>query len=365
MPGGILVGVSETHEPVLLNPWDSELSNPHLFIGGVTGSGKSYLGKLLVERDLLLNWQRGDQSFVIDPDLEYQQLAEALGGTVIRLAPGSAQRLNPFDLLPPRCDFRTYLVEASKGDRLAEKIQDLHAMLDIILADDIAASSSGGGMLTKREKGLLDHALYETYRRVGITGDPRTHQRHPPLLYQLYELLKSGLCGSDESDLAGRLYRYVLGSLSSLFSDVTSVDLASHLIVWDIRDMRSELRPLAISLIADRVWTQALYDSRRPRALYIDEAASLIEHPAGGHFLATLSRRARKRYLRLVTMTQNPEQFVQDPWGSVVASNAAIKVLKAQDATSAAAVAERFHLTRGEQQRHSSKQSYTAVSRSA
>ena len=122
MPGGVLVGVSETHEPVLLNPWDSSLENPHLFIGGVTGSGKSYLGKLLVERDLLLNWQRGDQCFVIDPDLEYHPLAEALGGTIVRLAPGSAQRLNPFDLLPPRCDFRTYLVEASKGDRLAEKI---------------------------------------------------------------------------------------------------------------------------------------------------------------------------------------------------------------------------------------------------
>jgi hypothetical protein len=351
MPGGVLMGVSETHEPVLLNPWDSSLENPHLFIGGVTGSGKSYLGKLLVERDLLLNWQRGDQCYVIDPDLEYQQLAEALGGTVVRLAPGSAHRLNPFDLLPPRCDFRIYLEEASTGDRLAEKIQDLHAMLDIILAEDTTASSSGGGMLTKREKGLLDRALYETYRRMGITGDPRTHQRHPPLLYQLYELLKSGHCGPDETDLAGRLSRYVYGSLSSLFSDVTSVDLASHLVVWDIRDMRSELRPLAISLIADRIWTQALYDSRRPRALYIDEAASLIEHPAGGHFLGILSRRARKRYLRLVTMTQNPEQFMQDPWGSVVASNAAIKVLKTQDATSAAAVAERFHLTRSEQQR--------------
>jgi hypothetical protein len=162
----------------------------------------------------------------------------------------------------------------------------------------------------------------------------------------------SAICchGPDETDLAGRLSRYVSGSLSSLFSDVTSVDLASHLVVWDIRDMRSELLPLAISLIADRVWTQALYDSRRPRALYIDEAASLIEHPAGGHFLATLSRRARKRYLRLVTMTQNPEQFVQDPWGSIVASNATIKVPKAQGATSAAAVAEHFHLTRSEQQ---------------
>jgi conjugal transfer ATP-binding protein TraC len=351
MPGGVLVGMSETHEPVLLNPWDSSLENPHLFIGGVTGSGKSYLGKVLVERDLLLNWQRGDQCVVIDPDLEYQQLAEALGGTVVRLAPGSAQHLNPFDLLPPRCAFGTYLVEASKGDRLAEKIQDLHAMLDIILAEEVTASASGSGMLTKREKGLIDRALYETYLRVGISGDPRTHNRRPPLLHDLSAILKSGTCGPDETDLSGRLSRYVSGSLSSLFSDVTSVDLASQLVVWDIRDMRGELRPLAISLIADRVWTQALYDSQRPRALYIDEAASLIEHPAGGHFLATLSRRARKRYLRLVTMTQNPEHFVQDPWGSVVASNAAIKVLKAQDATSAAAVAERFHLTPSEQQR--------------
>jgi Helicase HerA, central domain len=351
MPGGILVGISETHEPVLLNPWDSTLENPHLFIGGVTGSGKSYLGKLLVERDLLLNWQRGLQSFVIDPDLEYQPLAEALGGTVVRLAPGSLHHLNPFDVLPPRCDLGVYLREASRGDRLAEKIADLHAMLDILLAEDVSPSLSGSGMLTKREKGLLDRALYEVYQRAGITGDPRTHSRKPPLLRDLYDIVKSGLCGPDETDLCGRLYRYVSGSLSSLFSDQTSVDLASHLVVWDIREMRGELRPLAIALIADRVWTQALYDSRTPRALYIDEAASLIEHPAGGQFLATLSRRARKRYLRLVTMTQNPEQFVQDPWGSVVAANAAIKVLKTQDATSAAAVAERFHLTRSEQQR--------------
>ena len=351
MPDGILVGISETHEPVLLNPWDSSLENPHIFIGGVTGSGKSYLGKLLVERDLLQHGQAGLQSFVIDPDLEYQHLCEAQGGTVVRLAPGSLHRLNPFDLLPPRCDFRTYLATASRGDRLAEKILDLHAMLDILLAEDASPAVPGSGMLSKREKGLLDRALYEVYLQEGITSDPRTHYRQPPLLCDLYDILKSGRCGPDETDLAGRLFRYVSGSLSSLFSDYTSVDLGSRLVVWDIREMRGELRPLAIALIADRVWTQALYDSRTPRALYIDEAASLIEHPAGGQFLATLSRRARKRYLRLVTMTQNPEQFVQDPWGSVVAANAAIKILKTQDATSAAAVAERFHLTRSEQQR--------------
>src|SRR5258707_14331235 len=135
-------------------------------------------------------------------------------------------------------------------------------MMNIMLAEEVTACASGSGMLTKREKGLLDRALYETYGRAGISGDLRTHNRQPPLLHDLSAILKSGSCGPDETDLSGRLSRYVSGSLSSLFSDVTSVDLASHLVVWDIRDMRGELRPLAISLIAARVWTQALYDSQ-------------------------------------------------------------------------------------------------------
>jgi hypothetical protein len=127
--------------------------------------------------------------------------------------------------------------------------------------------------------------------------------------------------------------------------------LDTHLLIWDVREMRAELRPIGLFLIADATWTQALRHDHLPRALYIDEAASIIEHAEGGRFLADLSRRARKRYLRLVTMTQSPEQFVQSAHGGVVASNAAIKILKMQDRTSVAAVGQRFGLTRGEQQR--------------
>jgi Helicase HerA, central domain len=348
MPGGVLMGMTDTGEPVLLNAWDERLENPHAFIGGVTGAGKSYLGKLMIERDLLLHGKPGRHCYVIDPDQEYTHLAHALGGNVVRIAPGSEQHLNPFDLLPAGCDFQMYLREARRGDRLAEKVQDLQALLDIMLADYVP---SGSTPLSKREKGLLDRALYETYRKVGITPDPRTHYHQPPLLRDLYEVLTSGVCGPDEYDLSPRLFRYVHGSLAGLFADQTDIDLDTHLLVWDIRDMRSELRPVGIFLIADCVWTQVIYNSHIPRSLYIDEAASIIEHPEGGHFLANLSRRARKRYLRVVTMTQNPELFVKDEWGSVVASNAAIKVLKMQDRTSVSAVSERFQLTRGEQQR--------------
>ncbi len=343
MPSGCLLGMTGAGEPVLLDPWDPSLENPHAFVGGVTGAGKSYLGKLWLARSLLFNGAQGERCSVIDPDGEYAPLAEAFGGSVIRIAPGSEHHLNPFDLLPPGCDMGTYVEEVKRMDRLAEKIQDVHTLLDLMLADH-------GTFLGMREKALLDRALYEVYRRVGISSDPRTHYHQPPLLRDLADVLRSGICGTDAFDLGLRLSRYTEGSLAGLLNSQTNVPLDSHLLVWDIRDMRGDLRPVGIWLIADCIWTQAVYQQVR-RCLSIDEAASLIEHPEGGRFLANLSRRARKRYLRLVTMTQSPERFVSDEWGSVIASNAAIKILKLQDRTSVKAVASRFGLTRGEEHR--------------
>ncbi|HVU69244.1 MAG TPA: conjugal transfer protein TraC, partial [Ktedonobacteraceae bacterium] len=344
MPGGVFLGLTGTGEPVLLDPWSNELDNPHAFVGGVTGSGKSYTGNLWMERSLVMGGLAGERIWVIDPDGERERLTHALGGTVIKIAAGSPHHLNPFDLLPPGASFERYLEEVGKMDRLTEKIVDLLSLLDVMLADH-------GSVLTTWEKSLLDRALIETYRRVGISSDPRTHFHRPPLLRDLAAVLESGICGNDETGLGVRLSRYVQGSLSSLFAEHTSVSLDAHLLVWDTRDMRGDLHPLGIFLIADAIWTQAVQQSHLKRALYIDEAASILKHPEGGRFLETLSMRARKRYLRLVTMTQNPELFCADPAGSVVAANAAIKVLKKQDATSIQAVARRFGLTSGEQQR--------------
>jgi type IV secretory pathway VirB4 component len=127
-------------------------------------------------------------------------------------------------------------------------------------------------------------------------------------------VLKEGVCGKDEFGLTERLHRYVNGSLSGIFQSHTDIELNSHLVVFDLREMSGEeLRPIGVFLITDFIWTQVL-SSRRPRKLYIDEAWSLIQHPEGGRFLASLARRARKHYLALCTMTQNPERFAQDVW---------------------------------------------------
>lgn len=344
MQTGVLVGITPNGEPVAIDEWDESLDNPHEFAGAITGAGKSYFYKIRIMRELLQHRKKGLQVVVIDPEKEYEDLCRALGGDYVRLAPGSDQHLNPFDLLPRGTNIDAYVQDRSRGDRLADKVQALHALFDIMLAD---RGPGGVTTLTAREKGLLDRAIYETYRKVGITADPRTHDRQVPLLRDLHEVLKSNVCGRDEYGLADRLFRYVHGSLAGPFNAPTDVALGSHLVVFDIRDMFGELRPIGVFLITDFVWTQVLH-SHRPRKLYIDEAWSLIQHPEGGRFLASLARRARKRYLALVTITQNPELFANDEWGSVVAANAATKVLKKQDRTSADAITQRFQLTSGE-----------------
>lgn len=346
MPGGVLEGVTTSGEPVIIDDWAGELDNPHRFIGAVTGAGKSYYCKLKMLRELLVRYHEGVQIVVIDPEQEYERLCREVGGTLLRLAPGSSQHLNPFDLVPQGLDLARYLADRARGDRLAEKVQSLHALYDLMLSD---RGPTGVSVLSVREKGLLDRATYEIYRQAGISADPATHLRPVPLLRDLYRVLVRGEAGKDEYGLADRLSRYVEGSLSGIFTAPTNVELTDRFVVFDMRDLSSDLRPIGTLLIADFLWTQVLA-STRPRVLYIDEAWSLIQHPEGGRFLADLARRARKRYLRLVTITQSPELFVADRYGAVIAGNAATKILKKQDRTGAPAVAQRFGLSAAERQ---------------
>jgi hypothetical protein len=347
MPNGIFEGVTEQGEPILIDDWADEFDNPHRFIGAVTGAGKSYQCKLRQMRELVVRHAEGIQIAVIDPEQEYERMCHELGGTFVRVAPGSQLHLNPFDLVPPGMEREQYLADRSRGDRLAEKVQSLHALYDLMLSD---RSPSGVTTLTVREKGLLDRATYETYRQAGITSDPATHLSSAPLLGDLYDVLERGDAGKDDYGLCDRLFRYVDGSLAGTFSAPTNVALSASYIVFDVREMAGELRPIGMFLIAEFMWTQ-VFASLRPRVLYIDEAWSLIQHPEGGRFLADLARRARKRYLRLETITQSPELFIADPHGKVIAGNAATKMLKKQDRTSAWAVAQSFGLTAAERQR--------------
>src|SRR5260370_22831442 len=237
MPKGVLVGITPNGEPVGIDEWGQALDNPHEFCGAITGAGKSYFYKIRIMRELLQHRKRGLQVVVIDPEKEYEDLCSALGGDFVRLAPGSEQHLNPFDLLPTGTNLTAYLQDRSRGDRLAEKAQALHALFDIMLADRGPPSTT---TLSAREKGLLDRTLYETYREKGITAEPRTTGPPGPIVGNLYGVLRSNLCGKDEYGLADRLYRFVQGTLAGPFHSPTDVALHNHLLVFDIRDMAED-----------------------------------------------------------------------------------------------------------------------------
>ncbi|GHO98635.1 hypothetical protein KSF_086830 [Reticulibacter mediterranei] len=345
-PSGVFVGLTSSSEPVLLDPWGADMNNPHEFWGGISGSGKSFAIKVRIMHELLI---RPDlQVVVIDPAGEYRAMIEAMGGDCIRIAPGSAQSINPFDLVPAGLDLSHY-VQQQQGDRLAEKIQNLHNFLDILLATN---APSTPGIDLSEERGLLDDVLYEVYARAGVTTDPWTHGRPAPLLHDVAQVLRTHKKDKHALRLAQRLQRFLTGSLAGLFSRPTNVALTAPVLAFDLREVRegSELQPAGIFLISDFLWTQAL-SQRRPRRLYIDEAWSLIKYQEGGEFLERMAREMRKYYMSVVTITQNPEQFIMDAHGSVIAQNAFTKVLKRLDSIGAEAASAAFGLTPVEKQR--------------
>ncbi len=195
---------------------------------------------------------------------------------------------------------------------------------------------------------MLDHALYATYARAGITADPATHARAVPLMRDLHAELTT-TPGETAASLALRLARFVEGSLAGLFGGPTNVELSGRFVVFNVQALEPELRPLGIHLIADFVWNQ-VRRARRARLLIIDEAWSLLQYPEGGVFLSSMARRARKYYLGLVTITQDVADFLGSEHGRTVLGNAAIKLLLKQDSATIEPVVAAFHLSPEERQ---------------
>jgi hypothetical protein len=351
MERGIIEGITPGGEPVKLDWWSPTQRNANRLIVAPSGAGKSFKTKLDLMR-MFLMYAKGMrraggpltfQAIVIDPESEYKRLCAKLGGQWIRLAPGSSHHINPFDL--PRAEEAwqgrrdpSGMDETSHGDRLADKIQQLHALMDILLSD---RTPNGAGTLTSAEKGLLDRAIYLAYREKGITSDPATHIRPAPLMRDLYRILESGVCGPDPTGLTQRLHRYVHGSLSGIFDGPTNVALNNAVVVFDVHDMDSkELRAVGFFLISTFVWTSS-FGSSIPRQLVVDEMLSLYEYAEGARFLETMFARSRKHYLGVTGITQHVGILAN----SSIPSNCDVKVLMAQEPASLGLVADIFRLT--------------------
>jgi|GEM_PF-594540 len=348
---GVLVGVTPAQELVVLDPWarTAGVSNPSMVVFGPPGSGKSTLVKTLVTRLALRFHLRepgtapGFQVFVIDPESEYGLLTAALGGQTVRLSPGSPDCINPFDLPLPRQDRVTGT--ASEENALAMQIAQVRLLLEILVTT--RSTEGTPGTLTPEEDSLLDLALYDTYEAAGITRDPSTHSRTPPLMRDLVAVLHHPKWGEAGASLFKRLEQFTRGSESGLFSGPTTVNVQSPVVVFDTSACRSHLQQIiAQFLISTFVWSQA-FGSRTPRALVVDEAATWLRYPGGKSALEQYTERARKHFLSVICITQEPDTFV----GSKLIANSAIKWLHRPDPSDLDLIRSLFGLSEREAQR--------------
>lgn len=334
---GILYGIN-MHNSGLVIFDRFTLENANMVVFAKSGAGKSFAVKLEAVRSMMV----GTEIIIIDPENEYQKLSEAVGGSYIRLSLNSDVRINPFDL-PKVVD------KEDANDALRSNLVTLHGLFRLMLGgNQIAANGQVVPALTANEEADLDQALIDTYARAGITSDPLTHQSIPPTIINLYDTLLH--MGGTGPGLAQRLRKYTSGTFAGIFSQQSNVDINNQMVVFNIRDLEDELRPVAMYIILSHIWNVVRAEQKR-RMLIVDEAWQLMKYDDSANFLFSLAKRARKYYLGLTTITQDVEDFMSSKMGRAIVANSSMQLLLKQSASAVDVLSDVFKLTDEEKKR--------------
>ncbi|MDP2720570.1 MAG: ATP-binding protein [bacterium] len=318
---GVLYGINEHNGSLVIFDRFS-LENANSVVFAKSGAGKSYMVKLEALRSLLF----GTEIIVIDPEDEYKDLATTIGGEYIRFEQDANSIINPLDL--------SGVFEEGENE-LGLKILSLHSLFRIML-----------GELTPTEDAILDRALVTTYKLKGITPDPATQTKEAPLLGDLYNVLQN-MAEPQAREMATRLEKYIRGSLSGIFDRPSTVALKNSFTVFSISNLKDELRPIAMFIILDYIWTKIKGD-RKKRLLIVDEAWYLMKFPDSASFMYSIAKRARKYNLGLTTITQDVEDFLSTDYGKAIVTNSSIQILLKQSTAAIDKIVEVFYLSQGE-----------------
>ncbi|MFA7308988.1 MAG: DUF87 domain-containing protein [Patescibacteria group bacterium] len=324
---GIMYGINRHNRSLIIFDRFESLENANAVVFAKSGAGKSYAVKLEALRYMML----GVDVLIIDPENEYQNLCKIVGGSYLSLSLSSDHRINPFDIPPLPANASADMGE----DNLRSTIITLKGLMNLFL-----------GKLTPEEDGIMDHAIAQTYTKKGITNDPTTHTKEPPLMGDLHSVLSS--MGPVADSLAKRLEKYVSGTFSGIFNQPTNIDLKKGFVVFNIRDLESSLRPIAMYMVLDYIWAR-IRAERRKRLLIVDEAWIMMENEDAAKFIYSIAKRARKYYLGLTTITQDVEDFLSSKYGRAIVTNSSLQLLLKQSPASIESIAKTFNLTAGEQ----------------
>ncbi|MEK7644679.1 MAG: DUF87 domain-containing protein [Patescibacteria group bacterium] len=319
---GILYGINRHNNSLILFDRFS-LQNANMVVFATSGAGKSYAVKLEVLRSMMM----GTDVIVIDPEMEYAHLCEAVGGTYINISLASESKVNPFDLPRPVGQ------QISTEDIIRSAVITLKGLLRIMF-----------GSLSAQEDSILDRALLETYAKKDITPTADLTTVEPPIMQDLLDILE-GMDGADQ--LVLKLQKYTDGTFSGLFNSPTNVNTANQLVIFSVRDLEDELRPMAIYTLVNYIWN-IVRSEQKKRLLIIDEAWWLMTHEDSAKFIFALVKRCRKYYLGVSTITQDVNDFLRSPYGQAIVTNSALQLLLRQSPASIEMIQKVFMLTEGE-----------------
>lgn len=334
---GILYGVNMHNNGLVI--FDRfTLENANLVVFAKSGAGKSFTVKLEALRSMMI----GADVLIIDPENEYQKLCEAVGGSYIRLSLNSDTRVNPFDL--PR------VIDTEEADdALRANLVTLHGLLRLMLGgSQMAANGQVMGGLLPAEEADLDQALIDTYARAGITSDPLTHNSIPPTIHDLYDTLLH--MGGTGPSLAQRLRKFTTGTFAGIFSQQSNIDINNNMVVFNIRDLEEELRPVAMYIVLGHIWNITRTQQKK-RMLVVDEAWQLMKYDDSANFLSSIAKRARKYFLGLTTITQDVEDFMGSKMGRAIVANSSMQLLLKQSTSAVDVLSDVFKLTDEEKKR--------------
>lgn len=334
---GILYGINMHNSGLVIFDRFS-LENANQVVFAKSGAGKSFAVKLEAVRSMMI----GTDILIIDPENEYQRLCDAVGGSYIRLSLNSDVRINPFDL-PKVID------KEDANDALRANLVTLHGLFRLMLGgNQVGPNGQVVPALTANEEADLDQALIDTYARAGITSDPLTHQSTPPTVINLYDTLLH--MGGTGPQLAQRLRKYTSGTFAGIFSQQSNIDINNQMVVFNVRDLEDELRPVAMYIVLSHIWN-VIRAEQKKRLLIVDEAWQLMQYDDSANFLFSLAKRARKYYLGLTTITQDVEDFMSSKMGRAIVTNSSMQLLLKQSSSAVDVLSDVFKLTNEERKR--------------
>jgi len=319
---GILYGINRHNNSLILFDRFS-LQNANAVVFATSGAGKSYTVKLEVLRSLMV----GIEVIIIDPEMEYKHLSDAVSGTYINISLASDAKLNVFDLPRPVGE------DVRSEDIIRSAVIAVKGLMRIMF-----------GEMSTAEDSIIDRALLETYAKKDIVPGVDLTTVEPPVMSDFQQVLE-GITGTENLQI--KLRKYIDGTFSGLLNSPTTVEMNNKLVIFSVRDLEDELRPMAVYTIVNYIWN-IVRSERKKRILVIDEAWWLMQHDDSAKFIFALVKRCRKYYLGVTTITQDVNDFLRSPYGQAIVTNSSMQILLKQSSASVDLVQKTFLLTEGE-----------------